>query len=1042
MPRRSSREAPTQRQHVKISPAKPKRAHGERDKRTTRSQRWLRSRDHVYEQFQELTTQRQALIAAHQFSDDQELYIRSLWLVVLRLKMGTETWIRVFWNRLARQLKTSDIPEVTRILLHTMTQPDNSCIYRLIHTLSASTYVGIVHSRPATKRYYEHVRGITTDLAEDKYKLMRRNGGASQWLFVPMVLCEGIVPHRQLEMMEQLEIRATPHCINMHYKGRNKPVVAPQKKNNFRTEAKPTRVVQLDCFERTADGSWFLSPDLKDCFANNLGFAIHSSRLVCIPTELYRLFKTSTIRGAMVEDPHRWCQGSLRQTIKWAHHNPGWISLTILIKRKRHCRRPQHYLTLVDIAASNRTAVAASTLNVADLYRLWYISRRTLGEKLHIINDTVVKGELKHRGIRCMPEQDLAIVLPPDSRLDKITIRRTMSNMLQDSFLDNAIVVAMMWNIRIAYQRERTLGSLIINAKLWIKLRQDNKIIKAELPCSCKLYPNSWPRRHRHIFYPSWEYKGPFFTTIRQLMPSKVKSQYDPTSLRKTLRKFWCKHLPAALQISCEVPEQNKYTPSIGPLSYTSVKNASSYLEDLVTMGIDKCTGRALILCPVLFDKIYSATFPVETDTVHFERVNLSPRAYGVMLKTMYITSRWSKIATWHDGSPPVPYPLFKLKDIIADCKTVKASKGVCCRCRPISPNTHHWFRRVYKRIGSVLRLLCLTIPNTELNLIRSQDMLAHIMEADSLIKPEGEWVAMTGDISNCYDELDHEKCIQGVQWALANLHIWRGRRTKYSHYTVHRRARRDCTPGPNYNEEDRITITPDQILDVCRFDCTNSIMLVDGKLWRRKLGAPMGGFLSAFYAMLCFAYIEHRCVSPMFRSLGLIGFVKRYMDDVIVVAHTVSTFDRLKLDTFLTYLGSAEVYPPPLKLNCEKPGDQEFLETLISGGRKLTMNLHNKMYADISRGLTDYRRRLGPKETTSARDLSDLLYGIVTRIIQFTSSTDLLINSLLELRCEAIHFGLGDRSVILAIQRAIRKGRLEKRWNEKTLLALRAGSL
>jgi len=91
--------------------------------------------------------------------------------------------------------------------------------------------------------------------------------------------------------------------------------------------------------------------------------------------------------------------------------------------------------------------------------------------------------------------------------------------------------------------------------------------------------------------------------------------------------------------------------------------------------------------------------------------------------------------------------------------------------------------------------------------------------------------------------------------------------------------------------------------------------MQVDGQLWRRKLGAPMGGFLSAFYAMLCFAYIEHRCVTPMFRSLGLTGFIKRYMDDVIVVALTESTSDRTKINTFLQHLGSAEVYPPPIML-------------------------------------------------------------------------------------------------------------------------------
>ena len=44
-----------------------------------------------------------------------------------------------------------------------------------------------------------------------------------------------------------------------------------------------------------------------------------------------------------------------------------------------------------------------------------------------------------------------------------------------------------------------------------------------------------------------------------------------------------------------------------------------------------------------------------------------------------------------------------------------------------------------------------------------------------------------------------------------------------------------------------------------------------------------MGGFLSAFYAMLNFAYVEHECVMPMFTKMGIPGGVKRYMDDIVV---------------------------------------------------------------------------------------------------------------------------------------------------------------
>ena len=107
-------------------------------------------------------------------------------------------------------------------------------------------------------------------------------------------------------------------------------------------------------------------------------------------------------------------------------------------------------------------------------------------------------------------------------------------------------------------------------------------------------------------------------------------------------------------------------------------------------MGIDKCRNRKLILCPRLFSRRYRATFPVQDDPVHFVRISLSIKEYSVWLKKEYNRRQWHKIATWHYGSPPIPYNLWKLKDIITPCEQVMASKGnlKCCRQRSISPNT------------------------------------------------------------------------------------------------------------------------------------------------------------------------------------------------------------------------------------------------------------------------------------------------------------------------------------------------------------------
>ena len=102
--------------------------------------------------------------------------------------------------------------------------------------------------------------------------------------------------------------------------------------------------------------------------------------------------------------------------------------------------------------------------------------------------------------------------------------------------------------------------------------------------------------------------------------------------------------------------------------------------------------------------------------------------------------------------------------------------------------------------------------------------------------------------------------------------------------YSVDRFCRKDITAGPDLtSDRTRIELTTDQVISVCEFDIRNSILCIKGELWKRLLGAPMGGFLSAFYAMLNFAYVEHKCVEPLFIKMGIPGGGKRYMDDIIV---------------------------------------------------------------------------------------------------------------------------------------------------------------
>ena len=161
-----------------------------------------------------------------------------------------------------------------------------------------------------------------------------------------------------------------------------------------------------------------------------------------------------------------------------------------------------------------------------------------------------------------------------------------------------------------------------------------------------------------------------------------------------------------------------------------------------------------------------------------------------------------------------------------------------------------------------------------------------------------------------------------------------------------------------------------------------------------------MGGFLSAFYAILCFAYIEHRLVMPMFCKLGLPGGLKRYLDDVLLVVGVRTKADRLEVDSFVRWLGSVP-YPPPLVLNLEPFGEQEFLETAVSGGERVSLVMLMKRFADLQADKQPYRARFS--RYASRRKTIELAAGIITRAVQYTTPTVRLKLTLLQLQAELI---------------------------------------
>ena len=75
---------------------------------------------------------------------------------------------------------------------------------------------------------------------------------------------------------------------------------------------------------------------------------------------------------------------------------------------------------------------------------------------------------------------------------------------------------------------------------------------------------------------------------------------YDSQALYKALVQFWMKRYPSALLKTVPTYLASEPAQIDSPLTYFKVSLLLWYLRNLVTMGIDKCKGRVVLVCPVL----------------------------------------------------------------------------------------------------------------------------------------------------------------------------------------------------------------------------------------------------------------------------------------------------------------------------------------------------------------------------------------------------------------------------------------------------------
>ena len=114
----------------------------------------------------------------------------------------------------------------------------------------------------------------------------------------------------------------------------------------------------------------------------------------------------------------------------------------------------------------------------------------------------------------------------------------------------------------------------------------------------CGDYP--WlPKRHGHIYCPSWDYTGPYQDTIRACTKSCVVPNNDKRDVGYAIYVAWMQNLPEwsldYVNLSCVDEARAVGWDCAGHLSKGVVDRTARYLEPLAVTIMDKCNQCLLI---------------------------------------------------------------------------------------------------------------------------------------------------------------------------------------------------------------------------------------------------------------------------------------------------------------------------------------------------------------------------------------------------------------------------------------------------------------
>jgi hypothetical protein len=282
-----------------------------------------------------------------------------------------------------------------------------------------------------------------------------------------------------------------------------------------------------------------------------------------------------------------------------------------------------------------------------------------------------------------------------------------------------------------------------------------------------------------------------------------------------------------------------------------------------VSFFCDKNGGVGSLCCPVVAWHALHAKLWANKDYKHS---TLTTTELYAQHYSAYLKGKWNKFARYRKAGDPYSNPF-----IIPKFKNLE-------KWRPILSSFTHCLKPVHSRVCTALNL-CLTIIATDSPLYANTlstfaAALSSIAQWQNIVTEnsveEMEVTGYAGDISSMFDKLDGDVVLKALAYVLDRaaasvVRRYNLRRNIRNFVTIHLSDTTRHGIGISYYGESSVTMSFEQIVDVCTYYIKNTYFLMSGVLIQLLLGIPQGGPLSGPLSQIFTVHCEYNMHNSLY---------------------------------------------------------------------------------------------------------------------------------------------------------------------------------